>query len=105
MDKVYIRCDVCTGCGKCVSVCPEKAIICVDSDNFSGEEAGLSLDCDNCTFCRRSCRIRDNFLIKEMTSSMESAMPVRYQVIMEKCTGCGQCVGQCPVNAIIARET
>jgi MinD superfamily P-loop ATPase len=45
--------DRCTGCGKCMEVCPPQAISIQDDGAFVEEEF-----CEECGFCAPECAVR-----------------------------------------------
>ncbi|MBF0495342.1 MAG: CoB--CoM heterodisulfide reductase iron-sulfur subunit A family protein [Deltaproteobacteria bacterium] len=73
----YINLDNCTACGKCLSVCPEKAV---------RLSPGFDLRAETCLRYPRS-------------------IPMAYSIDMKRCTKCGLCVDACPVSAIDLAET
>jgi ferredoxin len=48
-EKVKIDREKCTGCGDCVEICPEEAIVVVD------EKATVNDDCSLCEVCIDEC--------------------------------------------------
>ncbi|ADC90958.1 RnfABCDGE type electron transport complex subunit B [Mageeibacillus indolicus] len=101
-NLAVIRSDMCKGCKKCVSVCPQKIIkmfpreekkatvYCNNQDKGPTARKACKTACIACGACVRSCpqkaiEIVDNHAVIDIT----------------KCTGCMTCVNKCPTSAIL----
>lgn len=77
--RYYVDVELCTGCWQCCSVCKEQAIsrisseLCAKCVKYCTAVKGNEVDCYNNKVC----------------------------IDQQLCTGCGECVSSCPVNAII----
>ena len=92
--------EKCTGCGKCVRVCPNGLIVVRPaaqrvevrcSSKYRGKvtRAVCKNGCIGCKMCERKCsvgaiHVQDNHAVIDYA----------------KCTGCGECVGSCPIKCI-----
>lgn len=119
----------CTGCGRCVEQCPTHIISLTDerpSLDFSGGECTFCGDCaracpepvfvlEGATRLAHVVAIADGCLAKNNVAcqSCRDACPeqaIRFrprtggpflpEVDVDSCSGCGACVGVCPVGAI-----
>ena len=91
----------CTGCGRCVSVCPRNVIGMVPDRtvytvNCASRERGgyvrtvCEEGCVGCTLCAQKCPA-EAVMIKDNLA----------QIDYEKCTGCGICAEVCPRKVIL----
>lgn len=106
----------CTGCRKCVEVCPYEAItlknnlavidyykcnscgICLHKcplncfvDRATARPYGIiSLKCDGCSECMKVCQF----------NAISGNIGQRHTIDKEKCIGCGRCFEVCPIKAI-----
>jgi len=87
----------CTFCGKCVVVCNDNALY----RTRSARPWSLTLNfSDNCLSAQGlTCRVCADVCVPQAISFAEAdtGWPA---VAMELCTGCGNCVNPCPVQAI-----
>ncbi len=97
---VHIDPDKCTGCKRCISVCPKNVIRLEPADLRSvlrcrALEKGRAVrdvctaGCIACGKCERSCKFG--------AITLQDNLPV---VDMEKCVGCMECVRVCPTGAM-----
>lgn len=124
----------CTGCGECISACPEK-ILFVDQNSMPT----VSFDAGECTFCGacadaceepvfdisraepwalkvsvlESCLLKSGITCQLCTDvcdadALRFNMRVRpsgaIELDVDACTGCGACIAPCPVSAIAVRD-
>ncbi len=114
---------LCDGCGLCVEACPQQVISIING------KPELTLDCNHCTdcnACKTACPtlslsntlqftgVRPQFsaLCRQRSHrecdycaeacphhaiELKENMPY---LLIEKCTGCGQCRDECPLSAI-----
>lgn len=101
-----INISACTGCGKCVSVCPNSLLKLVP-ENSTGPVAlcaNRSLDkpsilkkcknaCIKCGKCEREC--------PEGALKLVDGIP---EIDGGKCTSCGKCVEGCPTHVLVLKE-
>lgn len=96
----HIREDKCTGCRKCISVCPKALItlrplskdvqvICRSQDRGAVAKQKCSVACIACTKCVKICPVQ--------AISMDGQVAV---IDSATCTRCGKCVEACPTHAI-----
>lgn len=71
--------ELCTGCGKCITVCDDHAIQRVNTDA--------------CAKCMKYCSVFGNNVLACTQNKM--CIDVR------ACTGCGRCLEVCPEDAIV----
>ncbi len=94
----------CTGCGVCVSVCPQRLIQLYDADakvqikcnNRNKGKAAMEVcrvSCISCGLCVRSCPKQ----AISLADGPEGSLPV---IDYEKCVGCGICAAKCPRRCI-----
>jgi ferredoxin len=90
----------CTGCRKCISVCPKALItlrplskdvqvICRSQDRGAVAKQKCSVACIACTKCVKTCPVQ--------AISMDGQVAV---IDSATCTRCGKCVEACPTHAI-----
>lgn len=100
-DLAVVDRSVCTGCGVCVSSCPNHLIALIPADQTvavrcKNTEKGIltrkacSHGCIGCRKCEKTCKsgaitVENGFLAK---------------VDYEKCISCGECVSVCPTGAV-----
>ncbi len=87
-----IRQDDCTRCGACLHVCRFGAVIRI--------QASIRSDCHGCDICERSCAVRNDYLVREMSAAMGRSAAAAFAIDSLGCEGCGVCVQHCPVGAI-----
>ncbi len=91
---------LCTGCMKCVKICPKHIIeikpvngtagvICSSHDKGKAVMDVCKNGCIGCTLCEKQCEYG--------AITMENNLPV---FDYSKCTGCGKCVEKCPKKVI-----
>lgn len=91
----------CTFCGACTEACEESALT-MDRPWSWRAEIGtscLSLNGVQCRVCQDHCPTR---AIRFRLIAGGGAEP---SIDLNDCTGCGACVGPCPVNAVQFRQT
>jgi ferredoxin-type protein NapF len=98
VDFRYGGCDF---CGACVAACPSQALRASGRERFKPFSFRLSIS-DNCLAkagepCRTCTEFCDNYAIRIVRNARGRTLPT---VDDERCTGCGSCVGPCPVGAI-----
>ncbi len=98
--KATIRESDCTGCGVCLSVCRFDAVARLSRDDGQPSLAGAPLDCRLCDYCKRTCSVRTDSLIREMEASAGYSERDRFLIDPAACEGCGVCVRFCPAGAI-----
>jgi len=92
--------DKCTGCSRCVSVCPKNIIELVPSENSvtvacSSQDKGVltknycSVGCIGCKICEKKCEF-DAIKVENNVAHID----------YEKCTSCKVCVEVCPKSII-----
>lgn len=121
----------CTGCGECVSACPENILVLQQGVAWLNPALG---GCDFCAACVDTCKPK----VLDLTRAALTVRPVfsaaclpvsgvecrvcgdqcevsaiRFRpraggppmpVLADHCTGCGACVGPCPVAAVSLRD-
>lgn len=99
--ETIFRSGECTFCGECAAVCKAGAFPVAERHPgnawqlvVSISPACLSLNSVVCRTCGEHC---DTRAIRFLLQSGAVAMP---NIDAASCTGCGACVGVCPVNAI-----
>lgn len=119
----------CTGCGQCVEKCPTQIIVLLDerpSLDFSGGECtfcgGCARACPEQVFAAEAvtrlahvvaigdgCLARNNVACQSCRDACpqqairfrpRTGGPFLPEVDVDSCTGCGACIGVCPVGAI-----
>lgn len=96
--------EKCVGCGLCAKSCPKHLIdlvpakaavrvVCSNKDKGNITRAVCSAGCIGCKKCERTCW-HDAIHVENNCASID----------YEKCTGCGECAANCPVNCIVVRE-
>ncbi len=96
----------CTGCSKCVSVCPNKLLNLIPAEskgafalcsNRSTDKPSIIKKCKSgcikCGKCERSCTFGALKLV--------NGVPV---IDYTKCTSCGECVTGCPTKVLVLLE-
>lgn len=96
----------CTGCSKCVSVCPNKLLNLIPAEskgafalcsNRSTDKPSILKKCKSgcikCGKCERSCTFDALKLV--------NGVPV---IDYTKCTSCGECVTGCPTKVLVLLE-
>jgi electron transport complex protein RnfB len=100
MKIAVVDAEKCTGCTKCVSVCPKKVLSIQPADApvqllcRAAEEGKLVSDnckvgCVGCELCGKACKFG--------AITMVNHLPV---IDQEKCVGCMMCAEVCPTMAI-----
>jgi len=100
LAKVDFSKGECTFCRECVPVCKDAALVITDVDNpwslnISIQEKCLAKTGVECRVCEDQCEPRA--IRFRLTSGGVSAP----QLDETLCTGCGACVGPCPVDAVL----
>jgi len=102
VDKVSVIDEKkCTACGKCVPVCPkglieivpEKSTVrvaCKSQDMGKQVRINCRAGCIGCSLCQRAC--------PSGAITVENSLA---KIDYDKCTMCMECVGKCPVMAIV----
>lgn len=94
----------CTGCGKCLKVCPKGVLVlaplkkrynirCNSHDKGADVMQACKVGCIACGKCVKICPV-NAIEIKDNIAAID----------YEKCTNCGQCIEICPTKAIGKRE-
>lgn len=92
--------DNCVGCSKCVAACPkdliklvsykEQAVVrCSSCDKAADTMKVCKVGCIGCKKCERICKF-DAIHVEDFCAWVDA----------EKCTGCGECVAECPRDII-----
>ena len=92
---------LCTGCGKCVEVCPKHlielipydskyAVACSSKDKGPVTMKDCTVGCIGCQLCKKNC-----------PSEAVEIADFHASIDYEKCTGCGTCMEKCPRKSII----
>lgn len=93
--------EKCTGCGKCMSVCPNSVIemrpetakytvACSSKDKGREAKEKCDMACIGCGICARQCE--NNAITLENNLA---------RIDYGKCTGCGKCASKCPQKIIV----
>jgi len=93
--------EKCTGCGKCVGVCPKTIIelvplehkvqvLCSSKDKGKETRDKCTLGCIGCKLCEKACPV-DAIHVQDNLAVMDQ----------EKCISCGVCAGKCPRKIIL----
>lgn len=94
--------DRCTGCNKCVEVCPRHImelisldndkvfVLCRSQDKGKAVKANCTVGCIGCKICDKNCPY-DAIIFEN------SIARINY----EKCRDCGVCAAKCPTKSII----
>lgn len=93
--------SICTGCNKCVEVCPRNIIElrpvsmgvhvrCRSIERGVEVKKWCSIGCIGCMRCVKACPYDAIHVIDNLA-----------RVDYDKCTNCGKCVEVCPVNVIV----
>jgi electron transport complex protein RnfB len=96
--------DICTGCGKCVAICPKHSIAlvpktqtvyvrCHAPQKGKTVSAVCKAGCIACGICVKKC--------PEGAITMLDNVPV---IDYDKCTGCGTCVAVCPKKVLAGKS-
>lgn len=92
--------DLCTGCGMCVSKCPnhlievvnassETYVACSSHDKGAFTRKVCQAGCIGCMRCQKTCEA-DAIKVDKNLASVDP----------EKCTNCGKCIEVCPTKVI-----
>ena len=92
--------DSCSGCGRCVAVCPTHAIV-GRPDGQHRVDAAACVDCGACAIVCFDDSVRDERGERFAIQGLCGGAPKRAVVHREDCTGCGECVKSCPFGAIL----
>lgn len=90
----------CSGCGRCVSICPERAIT-GETGKAHLIDSRLCIDCGACAIVCADEAILDEHGVPFAIQGLCLGTPLRAVVHEESCTGCGECVKTCPLGAIV----
>lgn len=93
--------EKCTGCGKCVDVCPKSIIkmvpetsrvtvFCSSSDNAKTAKLNCDVGCIKCKRCGKVCPVEAIDYDKGHA-----------RIDPGKCTNCGECIKVCPTKVIL----
>jgi Na+-translocating ferredoxin:NAD+ oxidoreductase RNF subunit RnfB len=96
--------EKCTGCGKCVKMCPKGVLVltpensefhiyCNSKDKGADVTRACKTGCIGCGKCVRECPVQA-ITLKDNLASIDYT----------KCINCGKCIKVCPTKAIIRRE-
>ncbi len=100
LPRFDARAGECTFCGECVAACGSDAFVPMRDPpwNLRAQVAETCLSARNvvCASCRDACPAS---AIHVPPAARGAAM-----VDAERCTGCGACVGTCPVDAIALHQ-
>ncbi|NLG43575.1 MAG: 4Fe-4S binding protein [Phycisphaerae bacterium] len=91
-----IRPADCVRCGACLEKCRFGAVVQTCETSVSSD----AIFCQDCDFCERSCSVRNNFLVHEMSAACGDPQATRFSIDPLACEGCGVCVHICPAGAI-----
>jgi len=95
--EAVIREKNCVGCGACEKHCRYGAVHSVQP-TFSAD--GRRLACEDCSFCVRSCPVKEYEIIRMMQGDSAGFSKRSFHIDPIACEGCGVCVRFCPVQAI-----
>ena len=99
---IVVNHDRCTGCGACVQTCPKKVLImhekkekryvvaCRSIDKGAVTRKYCSVGCIGCMKCQKACEA-EAIAVENFCSIIDQS----------KCTSCGACISECPVNSIV----
>jgi MinD superfamily P-loop ATPase len=102
--EAVIRREDCLGCGACSAHCRFGAVLRRSDEGEGGTKAGTPADCESCDYCKRSCSLRTNAMIREMMDARGDIRSAEYAIDPLACEGCAVCVRFCPAGAIDFRE-
>lgn len=99
-NKAQIDIEKCSGCGKCVKICPKSvialkpatskvAVLCQNKDKGVATKKVCSVGCIGCKKCTKICE-HDAIQVENNLAIIDT----------EKCTNCGKCAAECPVGCI-----
>jgi len=94
----------CTGCGKCVEVCPKRLFSLVPTDrryyilcrskDFGKKVLDVcSVGCIGCGKCKKTCSVGAICIVDNLAT-----------IDYNKCNDCGECFKVCPTKAIKVKE-
>jgi len=89
-SKYHIDRDQCTGCGQCLAICPNHAIIRDDRQRTIHRVVIDQEKCIGCSACRRVCR----------AAAPQGVLKSPFEINQDKCFRCGLCAAKCPKKAI-----
>jgi ferredoxin len=100
---IFVKEDKCIYCGKCIDICPVKAI--------SYDKSGLyiSIDKEKCVFCgkcKEVCPTNAILILRLRCEINEDAKIIEIdkyefiEYISDRCASCLVCLRNCPFNAI-----
>ena len=102
--EAVIRRGDCLGCGACSAHCRFGAVLRRSNGAERGTKTEAPADCANCDYCKRSCSLRTNAMIRDMMDARGNICSAEYMIDPLACEGCGVCVRFCPAGAIDFRE-
>ncbi len=96
-DKGY-----CTFCEQCVDACDHKALILTDTPWRQLPEITDKCLASNKVFCR-SCQ--ESCEVEAISFQLKPGGIAQPQLDNDLCTGCGECITDCPVQALTMKQS